>query len=365
MRVLILDDDEVDRMSVRRALSASGLDAEVVEADSISAARSVLEHVSVDAIVSDYLLADGDAGDLLRELKRSEAPPLVVLTGQGDERVAVDLMKAGAADYLSKSALTPRRIRRVLRAALRIASAERRARVAQEAEHRMVVALERALSARDEVLAIVSHDLRSPLSNLSMALDILGEVELAPEERGRVSGMARRAVDRMERLISDLLDVARIEQGGLALELDDHDAAQLACDVVDGMRIAAERRGVELAVHAPGAHGVVRVDRARLSQVFQNLLGNALRFTPAGGTIRVHVEIEERAIRYRVHDDGPGVPEHVRPHLFERFWQAHRAERSSAGLGLAIVKGIVEAHGGQIALVPVERGACFVLTLPR
>lgn len=364
MRVLILDDDEVDRMSVRRALSASGLEVEVMEADSVAAARSVLGEGSVDAIVSDYLLADGDAGDLLRDLKRSDAPPLIVLTGQGDERVAVDLMKAGAADYLAKSDLTPRRIRRVLRAALRLASAERRVRVAQEAEHRVVLALERALAARDEVLAIVSHDLRSPLSNLSMALEVLGEDDLAAAERGRVSDMARRAVDRMERLISDLLDVARIEQGGLALELDHHDAAQLACEVVDGMRIAAERRGVELSVHAPAARGLVLADRARLAQVFQNLLGNALRFTPAGGSIRVHVEIEERAIRYRVHDDGPGVPDEVRPHLFERFWQA-RAERTSAGLGLAIVKGIMEAHGGQIALAPVDRGACFVLTLPR
>lgn len=366
MRILILDDDELDRIAIRRALSASGMDVEIVEADSLAAAKSLLsEPASVDAVLSDFVLEDGTAGELLRELKRAVDPPVIVLTGQGDERVAVELMKAGAADYLAKSELTPRRIRKVLRAAVRVAAAERNALRAQEAERRLVRELERALAERDEVLAIVSHDLRTPLTNVSMALDVLAEDDLVGAERRRVSAMAKRAVDRMERLIQDLLDVARIEQGGLSLELADHDAAQLAAEVVESIRIAAERNGVEIALELSPELGTVHCDRARLAQVFQNLLSNALRFTPAGGTIHVSARIDGDAIHYRVHDDGPGVPEEARAHLFERFWQARRAERSGAGLGLAIVKGIVEAHGGRVELVPVERGACFELSLPR
>lgn len=366
MRILILDDDEIDRERVRRALTASGMQVEIVEADSVSAAKSLLStHDSVDAVISDYLLDDGSAIDLLQDMKSASAPPVIVLTGQGDERVAVDLMKGGAADYLAKSELSPRRLRKVLRAAVRIAAAERRAQAAQEAERRVVRELERALAERDEVLAIVSHDLRSPLSNVAMAVEVLAGEELVGAERRRVAEMATRAVDRMEGLIQDILDVTRIEQGGLPLELAEHDAAQLASEVVEGMRIAAERSGVEVVVHATQGLGNVRVDRGRLAQVFQNLLSNALRFTPAGGCIRVSASGDADAIRYCVHDDGPGVPDDVRLHMFERFWQARRAERSGAGLGLAIVKGIVEAHGGSVRLVPAEHGACFEFTLPR
>lgn len=374
MRILILDDDEVDRMAVRRALSHSGMEVELVEADSLSAARSLLDaQGSVDAILADYILPDGSASDLLRELRGSGSePPVVVLTGQGDERVAVDLMKGGAADYLPKSELSPRRLRKVLRSAVRVAAAERRAIEAQQAEHRLVVELacererlERALAERDEVLAIVSHDLRSPLSNVSMAIETLAEKDLPANGRTRVSSLALRAVERMLQLIQDLLDVTRLEQGGLALELADHDAGQLAAEVVDGMRMAAERSGIVVEVQLDDDLGIVHADRTRLTQVFQNLLSNALRFTPPGGRIQVRASLEGDSIRYVVHDDGPGVPEDVRPHLFERFWQARRAERSGAGLGLAIVKGIVEAHGGEVWLADVDHGACFEVRLPR
>jgi two-component system, sensor histidine kinase and response regulator len=375
MRILILDDDDIDRQAVRRALVTSGMEVELVEADSLSAARSLLSQpASVDAIVADYLLPDGNANDLLKELHGigGYEPPVVVLTGQGDERVAVDLMKAGATDYLAKSELSPRRIRKVLRAAVRVAAAERRALEAHEAQHRLVSELARererlqhALAERDEVLAIVSHDLRSPLSNVSMVLDALAEDELDPDELARLVGVAQRSVGRMVRLIGDLLDVARIEQGGLSLEIGDHDAAQLAGEVVESMRLAAERQGVMLAVDLPATLGCVRADRARLAQVFQNLLGNALRFSSRGGAIRVRGRVDGASVRYEVHDDGPGVPRDVRKQVFERFWQARRAERSGAGLGLAIVKGIVEAHGGRVGLADVERGACFVFTLPR
>ncbi len=374
MRILILDDDEIDRMAVRRALSASGMDVELVEADTLSSARAVLDLPSgVDAVVADYLLPDGSAADLLRELRISrELPPVVVLTGQGDERVAVDLMKAGASDYLPKSELSPRRLRKILRAAIRVWEAEKRAREAQDAEHRLVAELarererlERAVAERDEVLAIVSHDLRSPLANVSMALDSLADPTLDPRERPKLCAIADRAVERMVRLIEDLLDVTRIEQGGLALQIGAHDAAQLARDAVDAMRFAADREGIEIDARLGDSLGTVAVDRSRIAQVFQNLLSNALRFTPRGGAIVVRAEAEDDLVRYEVHDDGPGVPPELSSHIFDRFWQARRTQRSGAGLGLAIAKGIVEAHGGSIRLAEAERGARFVFTVRR
>src|SRR5690606_25383174 len=144
----------------------------------------------------------------------------------------------------------------------------------------------------------VSHDLRTPLSNVSMAIDALADGGLSALERRRLSSMAQRAVERMARLIQDILDVTRIEQGGLSLEMGDHDAAQLAAEVIETIKIAAERGGVHVEVDVPAGLGVVRVDRARLAQVFQNLLSNALRFTPPGGCIRVSAQTDGDAICY-------------------------------------------------------------------
>ncbi len=210
---------------------------------------------------------------------------------------------------------------------------------------------QRATRARDDVLAIVSHDLRNPLNTIQMStsflLDMLDtpnvEVPLIPQLQ-----IMRRATKRANALIQDLLDVSRIDAGTLAVAEVPTSASLLLSDAAleEEPSILAKGLTLEHAWHGPDVD--VAVDRSRISQLFANLVGNAVKFTPAGGTITLRGEMLARRVVYEVRDSGAGiVPEHL-PHLFDRFWQATQASRAGAGLGLYIVKGIVDAHGGTI-----------------
>jgi PAS domain S-box-containing protein len=223
---------------------------------------------------------------------------------------------------------------------------------------------QRATRARDEVLAIVSHDLRNPLSTISMSGKLL--LERTPPERARERRqleIIQRSAARMNRLIQDLLDVARMEAGHLSVERRREEVAPLVHEALELQRTLAEEKGIHLEETVEEALPVVEVDRERLLQVLQNLLSNALRFTPEGGHISLKAWRVDREVYLSVADTGPGISEESLPHLFEPFWQARRAE--GAGLGLAIAKGIVEAHGGRIWVESrLGQGTTFFFTVP-
>lgn len=223
-----------------------------------------------------------------------------------------------------------------------------------------------AVRIRDEVLGIVAHDLRNPVGTISMTSELL--LERIPEDdesNRRMLEIIHRSAGGMNRLIQDLLDVARIEAGrGLVIEPEPEDVARLVADACAPFRHQAEERGLTLECDVPDDLPPVRADRERILQVFSNLLGNALKFTEEGG-ITVGAEPADGAVRFTVADTGSGIPAEDLPHLFERFWQARKARRGGAGLGLAIAKGIVEAHGGQIWVESEEGvGSTFSFTIP-
>ncbi len=246
------------------------------------------------------------------------------------------------------------------------AAAERTALLAREHDAR--VAAERALALRDQILAIVSHDLRNPVATVSMALTSLEEDAdaMTPERRATLIEIGHQSVAWMHRLIADLLDVASIDAGRLAL------TRQLADPVivVGRARMAFEQpcaaRGIRLVVETPERLPRVVIDAERIQQVLGNLLANAVKFTPDGGTIAIVAEEGNTELRLSVGDSGPGVPAEHRPHIFDRFWHARRSARTrGTGLGLSIAKGIVEAHGGRIWLETADRvGSTFTFTLP-
>jgi PAS domain S-box-containing protein len=223
---------------------------------------------------------------------------------------------------------------------------------------------QRATRARDEVLAIVSHDLRNPLSTISMSGKLLLE-KIPPEmqrERRQLE-IIQRSAEWMNRLIQDLLEVARMEAGHLPMERRREEVAPLVHDALELQRTLAEKKGIHLAAAVAEALPAVEVDRERIQQVLQNLIGNALRFTPEGGRISLRAWQGQGEVHFSVADTGPGIAEEALPHLFEPFWQAGRTE--GAGLGLAIVKGIVEAHGGRIWVESqLGHGTTFIFTVP-
>jgi signal transduction histidine kinase len=222
--------------------------------------------------------------------------------------------------------------------------------------------MQRAVRGRDELLAVVSHDLRNPLNIVALALQMM---EGDPATAGNALPRAKRAADRMLRLIEDLLDVARIDAGTLSVEPTRVEVAALLDELFEQNRVLAADRRIVLVRDYDRHVGFALADRHRLGQVVTNLVGNALKFTPVAGTIRLGAETRGDRIAIWVSDTGPGIPPEHLGHIFDRFWQPHQ-RRDGVGLGLAIVKGIVDAHGGTIEVESTPGvGTTFRILLTR
>lgn len=225
---------------------------------------------------------------------------------------------------------------------------------------------ERALAARDEVLAVVAHDLRSPLSAIVLKA---GAVRRDPQTANALKQAAaiESVAVRMEQLVRMLLDAAKMEAGRFQIERTDFQAMPVVRETLDQFAAAAAAKEIELQVEAgPTENDVVlRADRDRVVETLSNLVENAIRFTPRGGRITVELRTESDRLTLAVTDDGRGIaPEHL-PHVFERFWKAEAHGKRGSGLGLYIAKGIVDAHGGRIWVDNARgRGARFSFTLP-
>ncbi len=214
---------------------------------------------------------------------------------------------------------------------------------------------------RDEVLGIVSHDLRNPLNAILLAASAL-ELK-APNPQLLV---IKRAVRHADRLIQDLLAAARAQAGSLQLDRREETVASILEDVRELNRALAEASAITLAVTAEEGLGRLNVDRHRIVQLLNNLVGNALKFTPSGGRVELRAGREGEAVRLSVSDTGPGIPGKDLPHVFDRFWQGAQLRHAGAGLGLAIARGIAEAHGGTLSVESrVGEGATFTVVLPR
>lgn len=213
---------------------------------------------------------------------------------------------------------------------------------------------QRAIRARDEVLSVVSHDLRNPVSRVRMAAELLLEMDQVAEGGRRAVGMVLKAADEMKRLIDDLLDVARIEEGRLSLEPGPVSLEALLDHVEQAHTALARERDLEWRVERPASSPTLAADEGRLMQALGNLIGNAFKFTPPGGTVRVEARVGEGAVRIGVIDTGPGMGPEQLAHVFDRFWQARPGDRRGAGLGLAIARGIARAHGGRLWLESEE-----------
>jgi signal transduction histidine kinase len=393
LRILIVDDDEVDRIAVRRAIKTAGIQVEVHEAETCAGAISILKTQLFDCIFLDYRLPDQD-GLALVQMIRAEGilSPLIVLTGQGDEQIAVDLMKAGASDYLAKSKISPGRLTQMLRNALRVHQAEQQAALVnqrfkesyellieqhQELEqqrqqiYEQNIELIQAAALKSRFLATISHELRTPLN----AILGFSQMLLRPS-KGTLSDKQAEMVQRifsngknLLEMLNEVLDLSRIEAHRLDLKPESFNVQSLITTTVDEMRSLAVLKQLTLSTEINLQNALVFNDPVRLRQVLVNLLSNAIKFTNMG---RVWVDIQEMGsdrLSISVHDTGIGiVPEH-RDYIFEAFRQVDQTntrKHPGTGLGLAITQSLVQMMGGTITLKSqVGQGSTFVIELPR
>jgi PAS domain S-box-containing protein len=321
-------------------------------ADVLRTGRTELVHEVSD----EWLEAHSEGAEQLQQLRALELSSLMIVPLIAREQVL------GALSLVSL-----RRSRRFDAADLELAR-DFAARAALALDNaRLYRTAQRATRARDEILGVVSHDLRNPLSAIAMCARTLRESppERAADRQELVDAIGE-STEWMNRLIQDLLDVAMIEAGRLSIHRQPEEVAPLVQKAVAMFEAPARERSIALRVDLPADLPPVSADAERLLQVLANLVGNAVKFTGPGGEITVSARAHGEEVRVAVTDTGPGIPEQDLSHLFELYWHAQRtARKRGSGYGLAIAKGIVEAHGGRIGVEStVGAGSTFSFTIP-
>lgn len=230
----------------------------------------------------------------------------------------------------------------------------------------MATELERLDAVRREFVTDASHELRTPVANLAVAVEALRGDPSDPAMEPLLDAI-QREVERLRLLVENLLDLSSIESGGVHLQLAPTNITRVAHETVESFRGRAAQANIVLTLTEPGRGVTVRADPDRMTQVLSNLLDNALKFTPRGGHVVVSVASHHHHVTISVEDTGPGIPPDDLPHIFDRFFKADRSRSGhrGAGLGLAIARRLITAQGGEIrAENQPERGARFVVTLP-
>jgi PAS domain S-box-containing protein len=224
--------------------------------------------------------------------------------------------------------------------------------------------IKRAVKVREDVLAIVSHDLKNPISTIILITELLHK----KSQDSQVITFANKiqiAADRMQQLIDDLLDFSKIESGTFSIKLQSENLNEVVMPILENMKVQAEARHQRFEVSIPHYLPQIACDCHRIEQVISNLVGNAIKFTPVGGTIKISASEEGNIITVSIADTGPGMAPEQLPKVFNKFWQAEKTMHLGSGLGLSIAKGIIEGHGGKIwAESELGKGSQFYFTIP-
>lgn len=371
LRILLVEDNPGDAVLLRELLRDAGsLQFELTHVGRLAEARERVLSQGTDVVLLDLSLPDAHGLETVRAmLDAAPEVPIIVLTGLDDDTTAVQAVKEGAQDFLVKGKVDGGLLARAVRYArerkrlelerARLLASEREARATAEA----------AVRGRDEVLRVVAHDLGNSLSAVLVTTTVL--LRTLPEDDEAV-GKARRRVEniralaeQMQRLRQDLLDVALLEAGQLSIEPGPSGPASLIEQSLDRYGSVAEERSIQLESRVSPELPRVLADEPRLLQVVANLLTNALKFTPPGGTIVLGAEEGEGEVRFYVQDSGPGIPPENLVRLFDRYWTTREGNPFGAGLGLAIARGIVEAHRGRMWVESTPGvGSVFSFTVP-
>ncbi|MEH2403156.1 hybrid sensor histidine kinase/response regulator [Nostoc sp.] len=393
LKILIVDDNEVDRMAFRDALTKAGVQMELFEVSDGNDAFSALSTTAYDCVFFDYRLPDQHGLTFIQQLRSSKIKvPSVVLTAQGDEQIAVQLIKAGATDYLSKSKISPEMLVQVLRSAIRIYWAETQAALVNQQlkeSHEQLIHKNQELERQQQqiqmqnfkllevsqlksyFLATMSHELRTPMNAIIGFSQILF--------RSKFGQLTYQQADMVERilnngkhllmLVNEVLDFSRLEAGRLDLKGEMFDISKVINLAVGEMRSLADAKNLSLLVQTDLQNTLVFNDPVRLKQILINLLSNAIKFTESG---QIWVEVKELSasrVTIVVRDTGIGIAPRDFKCIFEAFRQIDQTitrKYPGTGLGLAIIDSLVRMMGGKIFLdSTLGSGSMFKIELPR
>ncbi len=354
-KILHIDDDEANRYAVKMILEKAGF---LVESAEDGAHGMELMAHRPDLVILDIKLPDISGFELCKQFKSNpkykQIPVLQTSATFTTSDHKVEGLDSGADGYLAQPIESAVLVATV-RSLLRIRRAEK---IAKE-----------AIRSREDMMAIVSHDLRNPLSFIMLQMKLL-ERHLKSDDMDMEKILTKlnavtNSCHRMNRLIQDLLDVASIEEGKFSIINTVFKASDLINDAHAMFEDQARSTGIRLMKNFEGPDLTIKGDRERLLQLLSNLISNSLKFTPRNGKIEISMISKGDKALFSVQDSGQGIAAEELPHVFNRFWQGHLEKKGGFGLGLSIVKGIVEAHQGSVGIESEQgKGTLVHFTIP-
>ena len=372
-RVLIVEDQDSDFLLLDRMLKKfPDHRFSVTHANNFRDALDLLSKRQFDAALIDYRIGAQSGIDLIRELGgMSSQTPMIVMTGQGDERVDTEAMNAGAADYLDKNELSAGNLERSIRYARAHHDLKQRLQHSNSLLERATEQAETASSAKSDFLASMSHELRTPLNAILGFSEIIKNETLGAIEPSRYQVYAEHIHDSgryLLNLVNGILDLAKIEAGKFELSDDVVDLSRLVSDALTLVEMQAEEGRVALESKVERDLPRLRADSQTVTQMLLNLLSNAVKFTPEGGVVTVAAYCEAKDICIAVGDSGIGIARADIEKVMMPFGQAEnpfQGDHAGTGLGLPIVKSLIELHGGRFGLQSVNgSGTTATLRFP-
>ena len=363
-RVLVVDDDEVDRMLVRRTLKQTHPNVTIIEAESCRSALALIQQQSFDCAFIDYNLPDGNGIELVTQFRNLGIKfPLIAFTGQGDEQVAVDLMKAGASDYLKKNKVKPDLLYSIIQQSMRLYQAEI---ATAEAKRQR----EDLLEQREAFISYMTHDMQTPLVGANRMLELIQDDafgSVSESAKQKISIIVHSNLDLLS-MVRDLVEIYSYDMNLKEMERIPIDIRDIAQDVIQELNPLAidQDLDLQLIIKNQEFNHQISIDRLALKRVLVNLIGNSLKFTEIGhiSLIITGSSANNPIITISIKDTGVGISPEDKAQLFERFRRGNH-KRSNSGLGLYLCRQIIEKHNGTIHVESeLNQGTTFTILLP-